>query len=232
MGGTVGFTLREPDGTEHRGACWTNSLQWAVTNMRLVNKDPEHIKEVVAYDEEGTLLAPVGYGLVLVDMKENVILSFQNYTGVGRINTSAVLQDFHEGVPGEDGMLLVEDGCALTRLQAFMAENRVTPLSYRQDEGFLPVPEEHLPYFTIEALGHFALRNEGAYDDVIRPILVGSHFGIDMAPFTVENIIKEPCGGRALKQRVLDLGFVLTDEEEKAWAEFFQFTKEMEIENG
>ena len=118
MGGSVGLTIREPNGKEHRMCRSTGVLSWAIRNMKLVNKDPEHITAVLKTWEEmrndyernkesGNFeiemtgcyapypyLAPIGYGLVVVDMVHNEILDNQGYTSkADSVDAIAVLKE-------------------------------------------------------------------------------------------------------------------------------------------
>jgi hypothetical protein len=104
MGGSVGFTLREEGGKEHRMCRWTNAMPWAVNHIGIVHKDPIHVRDVLGnwYDmvedyaagrhDKSPMaecyvpyagLQPVGYGLIVVDMQKNVILNMQGYTHIG-----------------------------------------------------------------------------------------------------------------------------------------------------
>ena len=42
MGGTVGMTIRKPDGTELRMARWTNNIPYFVKNDRFFEFDKDH----------------------------------------------------------------------------------------------------------------------------------------------------------------------------------------------
>src|SRR3989344_333452 len=112
MGGSIGITVREENGKEHRMCRWTNTLPWLITNIRLLNKDPAHIGGYLQRWDEMVedfkkhsgdkkfeypmtpvyapypFLAPHGYGLVVVDLQQNHILTSQGYTELGSIYSS------------------------------------------------------------------------------------------------------------------------------------------------
>lgn len=117
MGGSVALTLREPNGTEHRMCRWTNILPWAITNLGLIEDRPEHLAEILeqwtsmrtdwdASQAGGVpcqhnmtsvyapypFLAPIEYGLVLVDGVHRIILTRQGYTAIGAINPLSVVR--------------------------------------------------------------------------------------------------------------------------------------------
>jgi hypothetical protein len=115
MGGAVGFTIRERNGTEHRMCRWTNNFSWYTDNMRLVNKNPAHLKRYLAgwdelkktHREEPNKwfasclvpyagLNPVEYGLIVVDYRTNTILDMNDYhhtCAMNVINISVELQE-------------------------------------------------------------------------------------------------------------------------------------------
>jgi len=125
MGGSIGMTIREPDGTEHRMTRWTNALPWYINHIDFINKDPKHLAEYMSQwngmreDWENHIsvckkerhiswgdncckfnfpmtpcyapypfLAPVEYGLVLVDMQKDIILSCQGYCHPGNMHVN------------------------------------------------------------------------------------------------------------------------------------------------
>ncbi|MBS3146067.1 hypothetical protein J4471_00020 [Candidatus Woesearchaeota archaeon] len=53
MGGSIGVTVREENGKEHRMCRWTNTLPWFITNLRFLNKDPKHLE---AYLEQWNIM--------------------------------------------------------------------------------------------------------------------------------------------------------------------------------
>jgi hypothetical protein len=112
MGGAVGFTIRESDGTEHRMCRFTNYLPWYIVNKKMLDKDPEHLKfytdswkDLRKEAEEDPecfqarmygnypYLAPTGYGLIVVDWQKDVIVSMQNYSTFNRITYTAAKLD-------------------------------------------------------------------------------------------------------------------------------------------
>lgn len=96
MGGIVGLTFRWPDGTQWRGSCWTNVLpdglfappffvrrasegharRWLANIL----KNRDEAPEIGKLWGSSPLLAPVEYGLVVVDFKTKTVLSHQGYS--------------------------------------------------------------------------------------------------------------------------------------------------------
>lgn len=102
MGGSLMVVIREEDGTVHKQERWDSSLCSFVKNVRLFRKDREYVlrfieswqEEIEFYrvHEAGYLpqsyLAPLMYGLVVVDMQQNVILDMQGEIGLDRVSWS------------------------------------------------------------------------------------------------------------------------------------------------
>lgn len=223
MGGSVGVTIRLPDSVEHRMCRWTNVLPWALTNLRFIQEDPAHLAEYLEqwlsmkadWEENRATgkfrhnmtdvyapyarLAPCEYGLVVVDMVNKVIVHSQEYTSIGTISPATMA--------GEDPD---DDDSTFNRLKALMEAGRAsTFLGYKRSAPRHPVPS---PWPTAEAV----LENLEEGD---RSCLDGA-FVIDMSPYKVERFPRNPEGMMALRQRVLDLGFVLTEEEEAEWRDW------------
>jgi len=102
MGGTVALTIRTSATECYRGSCWTNVLTeglFAADFYRDLDTSRNHAKtwlaQLLAYRAEDTdledlwgghnLLAPIGYGIVLVDYVTNTFISAQGYTNPGAL---------------------------------------------------------------------------------------------------------------------------------------------------
>lgn len=104
MGGTIGVTLRTPDGQVYKTAQWTNPLPRFVVHPRFLAGDTEWVQQYLDYwhavcrdcdkhKDTGNyeisntpyyarhqVCAPIEYGLVVLDMQQKVIHTHQNYT--------------------------------------------------------------------------------------------------------------------------------------------------------
>lgn len=106
MGGVLGVTFRLEDASEFRMSMWTNESPWAIDNVRIPNKDPEHIKGIIdQWNEESTkpkphwaynepFLAPSEYGLVVVDFLKNKILDCNHYHAFGFLNNINIVNEY------------------------------------------------------------------------------------------------------------------------------------------
>jgi hypothetical protein len=83
MGGIVSVTIRRSDGKEYRKQRWTNHMPYYISNVKMLREDADHINEYVSYDnytEKDYGLAPVEYGIVIVDFVTKQIVTKQQYT--------------------------------------------------------------------------------------------------------------------------------------------------------
>lgn len=224
MGGVIGFTLRQEDGKEYRMSRWTNWTPWAIDNIELVRKSPKHIEEILQeWKEDASLpegkkswvyrypfLAPSDYGLVVVDLLNNKILDCNGYHRFGETNISALSLELMTN--GIDAFLDEKKGYDAARFYHFFKENRIKDallwdvenkkfVSYGRDINQLSLEE---------------------FVDLIsqdKSPLKYARFMLDMSPFEVLTFPESPKGFADFRQAVLDLGFVLTEEEKKLWDE-------------
>jgi len=96
MGGIIGLTIRFSDGEEYRGSSWTNILPGGLFHhdfydpktseeyvrgwLKNILKNREEVPDVEELWGGWNKLAPVEYGLVVVDYKKSGIMSCNGYT--------------------------------------------------------------------------------------------------------------------------------------------------------
>jgi hypothetical protein len=241
MGGTVAVTLRDVDGTEYRMSRWTNSMPWGICNAKMFQKDPQHIANYVkqwlemkadheANKDTGEFefnmtdcyhpspgLCPDGYGLVVVDLMNDVILDMQGYSSFDYISVASVSLSISGNIIGED-----EDDNEVTRLKdlwdAGYVKGWVTNKSFKLfQEGKAEHSWEEIPF---------------DFDGLIKAI--GSHDGMRHAhtiviegPFKYEKFEEYNLDAlKAMRDRVKELGFVLNEQEEKYWEESIKEAQE------
>jgi len=214
MGGSIAFTLRLEDGTEYRMCRWTNILPWAITNKKMIEKDPSHIQKVLEnwlkmkddyernkdsgnFENNMTdvyfpfdLLAPTDYGLVVVDFVNNVILESQGYTEIGRIygSVSPCDDNFYE-------------------LQSLFESGRI-----RQCET-----ETGIVY----------IDPSKSFNEFLSDIQSLHSLIVDMSPLTIESFSEHDYKEHIMmRERILELGFKLNNEDEEGWSEWINELKE------
>jgi hypothetical protein len=192
-----------------------------------------------------TFLAPSEYGLVVVDMVNDKILHAQGYTDFGSI--SRVSAQIHLGQEGEGEFWErhPEHGAAPhCRLREFFEAGRILEtFGYVNSEGMTQIKDladsqallEYLKGDDPNRQARFEFNQREDVRDLgweereahpeCPPIWPDefANFRLDMSPFEVVRFKEGEEGFRQLKQAIVDLGFVLSEEEEKLWDEFFEF---------
>ena len=240
MGGVIGFTLREENGTEHRMSRWTNWTPWAIDNIELARKSPKHIEDILyewkkqlllpadheeknwAYNEP--FLAPSEYGLVVVDLLHNKILDCNGYHHFGFTNLVSLALEMNSPDFDDHGRFIPES----VGLNAFLQDNENDAARFyhflkdKKIKDFVIWDLEKGEYVSygkdINSLSLEELVSFISVDGQEAPVRYGK-FALDMSPLEVVTFPESPEGYAAFRQAVLDLGFVLTEEEEKIWDE-------------
>ena len=246
MGGTTSITLRKPDSTEFRMTRWTNSMPWGVCNPRMFNADEKHMDEYLhqwlkmkddwdrnhiggKFENEMTDcyfpsagLAPCGYGLTVVDHVNNVILDMQGYTSFHNMNVAGIALDITKTDEGRYECRM--DDSNFLCFKEFLEDDRIVGVEVINKEknglDVIPLPTKDLSKL-VDIIGN--------YDNPLKNKWF--NFALDIHPFTIERF--EECDSaetERMRQRVLELGFVLTDAENAEWDDFIAQLKEYELE--
>lgn len=221
MGGAVSIVVREPLGQVKCYEAWTGGIGGICHCNRLYDDDPRLTEWLDSWYKGPTGdVSPDGYGLVLIDRMNKVILSCQGYSHVNAINGASILNEFNGVVirMGEDDD---DRGSALNFIELFLGGrvkhveiyDREKNEMVKHDISHCKTPQEIIDMFKDDDSVHFW--------NVV----------IDTDPYTVENFEESVEGLLALKQRVLDLGFKLTDVEEGYWKAYIDDRVEWEEED-
>lgn len=101
MGGSVNVTIREKNGKVTRMCRWTNNLRYWFQTPEFRNNPNKVLRAYIkagddsGYNHDEALLAPDGYGLIVIDAVNKVILSHQDYTDLGMYHGIKMLLDLH-----------------------------------------------------------------------------------------------------------------------------------------
>lgn len=220
---------------------WTNQFPFYFNNVKFIEEDSAHLDEFLSDwlemakvnageeveamrgIEEGERerikvaakahapyggLNPIQYGLIVVDYKTHTILDCQSYSGVGSIDAAGVelaLMEHDDLQNGHDSRPFYRPSDEeYQRYQALFDSNRIKQVRLR-DFSCIDAP----PKMTIR---DFVEKDE--LSDRYRSA------ELDMSPWTVKRFRQSVEGFSAMKQEVLKLGFVLTQEENDHWEEF------------
>jgi hypothetical protein len=94
MGGSIKLSVRDTDNNIHNLSVYTSFLSHFILDAGVILKKKDRVNELIKeaidiynHNEENTL-SPEGYGLVYVDLIENIIISNQSYTSLLSLSTS------------------------------------------------------------------------------------------------------------------------------------------------
>lgn len=289
MGGTIAVVLRRTNGTVIPMRRWTNPMPDFVHSIGFIKKNKPHIdkwmKQWIEMKEDwdankGTgkfkqfmtdmyapypaPLAPCGYGLIVLDQRENTILSYQNYCSFGQLYLHVHNLDklkYYSGKASNppanhdaynenwDQDLFYD----MTRLFQWYNRGKLAGLKMihrtKTDslDDYYIVEGDIRRWTRVPDGANYAIVNEektvtlvelgiNTWDELIEfygkcniflnrddedlSLDLANTFVLDMSPFIIRNFKEGKSGAGDLKQAVLDLGFVLSAEDEKGWDEW------------
>lgn len=235
MGGNISVTLRTPDGKEYRMERFTNVISYNIQNLDLMHNNMSHIKAFISTWEEmvedyeenknngnfkfemtdiyvpGNGLAPSDYGLIVIDMKNQIILSYNGYSNLEEISAIYMTNLFREdskyhlfGGGEEDER---------NRFEKLFKSKKIKNINRWNDEK--------------KGFGIISITDD--YDEIVQKLKKGwkhlsDSFVVNFSPYIVENFKFGYYKNEsiAMKKRVEELGFIITSKEEKRWNKEFQ----------
>lgn len=209
MGGSVGFTIREESGKEHRMCRWTNPTPYFINHSKFISKDEQHLKKYLEmqdpYRVNEYCLAPEGYGLVVVDYKTSTVLYHQSYCNYGIILPASISLCLMNERQSKENSGEVQD------FKTLFEQNKIKAVELLE-EGLKTVDISKLAFDKI--LERCNIRSTIFKKERWYQIL------IDMNPWTVKRFGESLSEINAFKKAIVDLGFTLTKEEETMWDDF------------
>jgi hypothetical protein len=199
---------------------------------------------------------PSEYGLLVTDFQNKVILSSQHYFGIGHVNAFWLGyprqdQGQHEDERRRFMALAERDRILGARFYLHMeSPDRDVPHDYQRIPAIFRELGSEIAW---EARPHGRSQFDGWWNiwvplkglgrqgiDLMRELgeIVGDctasdtpSLMIDMSPFSVEEFKDTADDWLAYRKRVADLGFVLSDDEEKLWEDRIKWRREREAED-
>lgn len=179
MGGTLAWTLRLPDGTEHRMQRWTNifpeitcdaaflagdpvALDAALSEWRRMHADwdrhgpdgPFALPMTPVYAPYPFGLRPAEYGIIVTDFASRTIVSCQGYTALAQMRVERWMRT---GVPDSLAWVFHPDAAAaqaaLDALHAAHRDGRILGLRCPETGASRPPPQGGLEAILDAALG-------------------------------------------------------------------------------
>lgn len=231
MGGTVGVTIREKDGTLHKMARWTNSLPDFARSMKFINKDKNHFDDYlkVFYEMKADYeknkntgkfefnmtdvyipysghIAPIEYGLVVIDYQTEQILHCQGYTSLDAIHKSEITSP------------QCYDKKTVDMIQELIDARRVKcqRIIFKEDANYKSA-EIALKY--VEVDGKLTVVPEPEND---KEFWIND-YEIDLNPWKIKRFAESKEGFLELKEAIKTLGLEMSEEDEKIWDEFINY---------
>jgi len=232
MGGNIAVTIRREDGREHRMCRWTNPIPHTFKNIHFLNGNEEYLDRYIKtwddfvedyrlHKEDGEFehnmtsvyapypfLAPSEYGIIVVDYQKKVIISCNHYTSLGYIDGVNYLIELPDDPPYTEAFKIPtpdEEGdfAVCQNLAHFISEDRIKSVISWDNEV-----KEKLP---LDFFINTPRREQGEVTRELR-------FELDLKPFTLFDFNRDtPEIFAKVKEKVLELGFKLTPEEEEIW---------------
>ncbi|MBW3015805.1 hypothetical protein KY330_05250 [Candidatus Woesearchaeota archaeon] len=174
-------------------------------------------------------LAPTGYGLVVIDMLKDQILSTQGYTCLGNIYGIQIRHDLREDIGGGHTVLYIgpEDKRPKRKgLLAFDSDDE-----YSNAMRFKALYEAGKVKKAVNEMSGEIIPLEGKSLEEIADMVMKSHdlvFPIDFSPFTIRDYAEcDKEDAIVMRSRIEELGFTLSDKEKELWD---SWVKEMDEE--
>lgn len=245
MSGTLAVTVRMPDGAEHR-QLWPTSALTRLLHPGLFDKDPGYLSTLVhgpwdGWEHEPGTLAPSGYGLIVVDLQEDVLIENQGAQDLSTISlfhltlawtpedTSAAstpasfLDGLDPRTPSQDHVALTRDGASPTWYANRGSDAAHFAALYEAGRVPLLRDPEGAPYAVPSGRLRQALELARRLTRIAPDLYRQVRFVIDTRPLRIESFLHTPdrVGAyQAQLARVRDLGFQLSPEEEASWLDW------------
>lgn len=205
MGGYIGVTIREENGNQHSMGRWTNPLPYFFKNLKFFKKDKKYLaqylkqkrgKELKAYD----FLAPVEYGLVVIDYHTNTVLYANHYSNMITWDFASIWMDMRE----EDLAETIKELCVDNRFIGYTKYEKIKN-KYVCKTINKAISFEELSQMIKER----DFENKG-------------HFILDSSPWIFKRFDDSKNGFLKLKKEIIKLGFKLSSKEKELWNVFSQ----------
>lgn len=197
MGGSIKVTVRFAEDRVESQMRWTNTLPYHFRTPKIINDPVQHWRDYLdtpsEYREEGeNVVAPDGYGLVVVDFVTMTVAHANGYSGlVDRVPSTAVMDS--------------ED---LADLQWFI-DNKRARLNMVDIVGQKAVTT-FTPFQSIDEMETLVAARRPAYFDMLE---------YDITPWSVLSFDDDAKGMSGLKGWLINAGFAIDEVAWKSWRE-------------
>lgn len=240
MGGDIRVIIREKSGNIIKMNRWTNSFPDFINSPKFISKDISHYdaymksfyemkKDWEANHESGEfkypmtdfyfpddgLLAPSGYGILLIDYMKEKVMSVQGYASLGRFDELILHTLFDKKICDDYIMMGLIPKEQYEGLVVLFNDGKLNQIStYNPDTKsieFNDVTKEELEVFVRDNL------------KIKKP----KHFEciINMDPWEIVRFEETDKGLAEAKEFMENLGFEFTDADNKRWNSFYDYRK-------
>ncbi|RYF12168.1 MAG: hypothetical protein EOO77_17910 [Oxalobacteraceae bacterium] len=210
MGGLIKVAVRFPDGEVITNLRHTNPLPYWIRHPKLIASDEAHLRTYANRNnsEEGidSRLAPISYGLVVVDMMTKTVFTMNEYSNFGDI----VLLS-REGMEERFGLDEEPQGESFRTL---LADGRLSIVVRPKTTN---APEQSIPLRCDP--DRFDVTTKGFRDDDNSKL--GNFYakiGIDYAPWRIRDFGHD--NPLAIRFALIEAGFTFSSEDETGWDEW------------
>jgi hypothetical protein len=102
VGGSINVAVRFPDGEIIQNECWTNWICPRLKQLQSVTGDVEFLQESLQLEGRGNFYAPIGYGLIVLDLKGGHLFDMQNYSFLNQWYPSSFADEDAPGLSPTD----------------------------------------------------------------------------------------------------------------------------------
>lgn len=212
MGGSISVVIRKSDGFTHKLTGWTNVMPYITNTPYILDENhPNFVEFIEDYEQEDdhNRLSPYGYGLIVIDYKTKNILQFDSYYTIGEIFWASIENDivYAKRFPDQEN----DYRNHYNNFCLFAKEKRVKKFLIWDKKN-----KKYAEYPTNELNGDLyenALKK--AIQDAVKKDL-DFRLVYDLSPFHVQKftILSD------MKQKLVELGFMFTEQEEKDWTDY------------
>jgi hypothetical protein len=261
MGGHVSVVIRRSSGAIQKMLLWTNIVPSFFVNPKMIQEDSDLIGRLIAtrdlnndairlsedftdkrylgfvgdYCSRGSVLAPVDYGLIVFDFKENTVHSMQSYCSLDH----ACAMGCRKSV-AQHKAKLNDDLSISNAINGFMSSGILNHISFYDMENVNPDVSSDIDK-KINGLGldfhdviHLISTDKSERKQLLMTRLGLPPTGLIYAGFGIShpmNVIyyeNESKDLLLLKHNLISDGFSISADEDKIWSDFYNEYKELE----
>lgn len=245
MGGSVGVTIRSPEGEVYRMCRWTNALPWFIVNLKLCQKDPQHLQDYLSewkkmrqdwLDNRGRLKD----GSCWMEIRNALGDNRSDWPFEYHMTTSYAPEPYC--APTGYGLVFVDMMAnQIIHSQGYTNFSRIAGIHFQMegresDDDRLSnlLSAGRFPEYFINGEDTPRALKTREWGDVLELIDQDDswyQFAVDLSPFEVTRYEESDIEDHQKMKKHVESLITLTDDDEKAWAAWFAQLEEYRNEN-